>query len=207
MPVSAEHYVPQIGERAESYFRRSIAVWGIATIFMLVWMGVIIGAPVAAEYGHSFFAFVVYKSFGYVCHQIPERSFHIFGHSFAVCARCTGIYAGVMTGFLVYPLFRSLRNPESPARIWLLLAPIPTGIDFMFGFTGIWANTHYSRLLTGMILGIGCAFFIVPGLIDLAQTKWGNVFKRQNPPTKTEQTETPERNNAQSDYSRPSLRI
>lgn len=207
MPVSAEHYVPQVGERAESYFWRSVVAWGIAAIFMLVWMGMVTGAPIAAEYEHSFFAFVVYRAFGYVCHQIPERSFHIFGHPFAVCARCTGIYAGVTLGFLVYPLFRSLRNPESPARIWLLLAPIPTGIDFMLEFTGIWHNTHYSRLLTGMILGIGCAFFIVPGLVDLAQSSLRNIFKRQTPPTKTEQMETSERNNAPSDYSRPSLRI
>lgn len=188
--------------------RASVVLWGAVLLFMLVWMGMIIGAPVAVESGHSFFAFVVYRAFGNLCHQIPERSFHIFEHPFAVCARCTGIYAGLTLGFLIYPIFRSLKKAESPARIWLLLAPVPTGIDFLLDYTRIWANTHYSRLLTGAILGLGCAFFIVPGLVDLAQTNWRSVFKREtkSKPKTEEQKENPERN-ASSDYSRPSLRI
>ena len=207
MPLSAEHYVPQVSKRAETNFRAPFVLWFAATLFMLAWMGAVIGAPVAEEYGHSFISFAIYRVFSNLCHQMPERSFHIFEHQFAVCARCTGIYAGLTLGFLVYPLFRSLRNAESPARIWLLLAPVPTGIDFMLGFLNIWNNTHYSRLLTGAVLGIGCAFFIVPGLVDLAKTDWRSVFKRQPHNVEPEQTETTERNDAPSDYSSPSLRI
>ena len=31
----------------------------------------------------------------FICHQLPERSFHLGGFQIPVCARCLGIYAGV----------------------------------------------------------------------------------------------------------------
>jgi uncharacterized membrane protein len=200
MSIQTENHTPR--------FRAPGVLWGVVLLFMLMWMGMIIGAPVAVESGHSSFAFIIYGAFSNLCHQIPERSFHIFDHPFAVCSRCTGIYAGLTLGFLIYPVFRSLKKAESPARFWLLLAPVPTGIDFMLNYMGLWANTHYSRLLTGAILGLGCAFFIVPGLVDLAQTNWRSVFKRGTSAEseKEEQKENSERK-ASSDYSRPSLRI
>jgi uncharacterized membrane protein len=187
--------------------RASVVLWGAAVFIMLVWMGMIIGAPIAAENGYSFFAFVIYRAFSNLCHQMPERSFHIFGHQFAVCARCTGIYSGLTLGFLIYPLFHSLRYAESPARIWLLLAPVPTGIDFMLGYSGVWENTHLSRLLTGAVLGIGCAFFIVPGLVDIAQTNWRNIFKKESSGTSIDEQKETLKRDVPSDYSRPSLRI
>ncbi|HEY3103646.1 MAG TPA: DUF2085 domain-containing protein, partial [Pyrinomonadaceae bacterium] len=54
----------------------------------------IIAAPVALAQGHTGFAWAIYKFFSFLCHQIPERSFHIAGHKFAVCSRCTGLYSG-----------------------------------------------------------------------------------------------------------------
>src|SRR5438552_2016659 len=40
------------------------------------------------------FAFGVYAIGSLVCHQLPERSFHLESVPLPVCARCTGIYAG-----------------------------------------------------------------------------------------------------------------
>src|SRR5262249_922300 len=42
----------------------------------------------------SAFALVVYAVGAVVCHQLPDRSFHLLGRQLPVCARCTGIYAG-----------------------------------------------------------------------------------------------------------------
>jgi uncharacterized membrane protein len=207
MPLPANYYVPQVGEQAKKSLRASVVLWGAVVFIMLVWMSMIFGAPVAVEKGYSFFAFVIYRAFSNLCHQLPERSFHILGHPFAVCARCTGIYSGLTFGFLIYPLFRSLRHAESLSRIWLLLAPVPTGIDFMLGYAGVWENTHLSRLLTGAVLGIGCAFFIVPGLVDIAQTNWRNIFKKESSVTTTDMQKEISERDVPSDYSRPSLRI
>ena len=40
------------------------------------------------------FALGVYAIGSLICHQLPERSFHLWGAQLPVCARCTGIYAG-----------------------------------------------------------------------------------------------------------------
>ena len=36
----------------------------------------------------------IYGIGGIVCHQLSERSFHLWAAQLPVCARCTGIYAG-----------------------------------------------------------------------------------------------------------------
>ena len=57
-------------------------------------------APFAASRPHAaalvaaLFACVVYAIGSLVCHQLPERSFHLWSAQMPVCARCTGIYAG-----------------------------------------------------------------------------------------------------------------
>ena len=36
----------------------------------------------------------LYALGSHICHQRPERSFHLFAAQLPVCARCLGIYAG-----------------------------------------------------------------------------------------------------------------
>jgi len=45
-------------------------------------------------------ASAVYVAGAVVCHQKPERSFHLAGQPLPVCARCTGIYAGAALAVL-----------------------------------------------------------------------------------------------------------
>src|SRR5437868_226418 len=114
---------------------------------------------------HEVVSLFAYRVFAILCLQIPERSFYLDGQPLAVCARCFGIYAGFALGVVCYPLVRSLRRTDTPARLWLLLAALPTGVDFALGFTGLWANTHTSRALTGALLGAVAALYVVPGLV------------------------------------------
>ena len=148
----------------------AIAVWVSLTAFALAVVGLIVTAPLVQTNGHPEFAATIYQAFSYVCHQIPERSFHIAGHQFAVCSRCTGLYAGFAIASLVYPLTRSLRSTDTPPRIWLVLAALPLAIDFGLGYFSIWPNNHLSRFATGALLGAVAVFYIVPGLIDLSWT-------------------------------------
>jgi uncharacterized membrane protein len=138
----------------------------------LLWLSLVVAAPWADAHGYYAFASTLYGGFGYVCHQIPARSFQLEGHPFAVCARCTGIYAGFVLGFALYPLTRSWQHAPMPSRVWLFIAAVPITIDFALGFFGIWANTHFSRLLTGAFFGAVCALFVAPALIDLGRTGW-----------------------------------
>jgi uncharacterized membrane protein len=136
----------------------------------LTLVGLIIGAPLLQSSGHPAFAFTIYKGFSYVCHQIPERSFHLAGHQFGVCSRCTGLYCGFAAAALIYPLARSLKRTDAPRRLWLILSAVPLAIDFSLTYFGLWSNTHLSRFSTGALLGSVAVFYVVPGLVELSST-------------------------------------
>ena len=65
----------------------------------IVWVVVLVLAPFAASRPHATtlwhaFAFAAYAVGSVICHQLPERSFHLWTAQMPVCARCTGIYFG-----------------------------------------------------------------------------------------------------------------
>jgi uncharacterized membrane protein len=157
-------------DRTDRADRRAIAVWATTSTIALAIIGLIVAAPLAQAHGHPVFASAIYKSFSFVCHQIPERSFHLAEHKFAVCSRCTGLYAGFAIAALIYPLVRSLIRTDTPSRLWLILATLPLLVDFSLGYFSIWENTHLSRFVTGALLGSVAVFYIMPGLIELSQT-------------------------------------
>src|SRR5574338_982213 len=156
-------YVPQVVPT-----RRPLVSWLVSAGTVAALVSLIILAPVSAASGHNGVAYAIYRAFGTLCHQIPERSYFIDGHKLAVCSRCTGIYAGFAFTLLLYPLVRSLRSTATPRRGILFLAALPLAIDFSLTFFGIWENTHTSRLLTGLLLGSVAVFYVMPGIVDLS---------------------------------------
>jgi len=206
MYASPDNYIPQSVSN-----RRPLVMWLVIAAASLVVLSLIVGAPLALNAGHPFWGLTIYRAFSYVCHQIPERSFFVEGHPFAVCARCTGLYVGFTVAVLAYPLVRSLRQTEAPARKWLFLAAAPLAIDFTVGFLGIWNNTHFSRFATGALLGSVAVFYVMPGFIDLSLRSWGT--KRKDSSRTTANKVSPAEmlsataSAAPSDYSAPHRRI
>ena len=174
MYAAPSEYIPQ-----SIISRRPFLMWSVVVTGALIVIAVIVGAPLAQAEGHRWFALTIYGAFAHVCHQIPERSFFIAGHQFAVCARCTGLYAGFTVAAICYPLVRSLRRTETPPRRWLFVAAAPLALDFTLGFLGLWENTHASRFLTGGLLGSVAVFYVMPGLIELSLWDWRQLFVRK----------------------------
>src|SRR5438105_10030196 len=58
-------------------------VWAITAVLTLLFVSMIVIAPVAQGYGYDSIALIIYTTFGKFCHQIPERSFFIDRHPFA----------------------------------------------------------------------------------------------------------------------------
>ena len=194
-------YVPQMVPT-----RRPLVFWLVSTATVVGLVSLILVAPIAAADGYPGLAFAIYRAFGTLCHQIPERSYFIEGHQFAVCARCTGVYAGFAFTLLLYPLVRSLRNTATPPRSLLILATLPLAIDFSLTFFGFWENTHTSRLLTGALLGSVAVFYVMPGIADLSLRALTTRTHEPRPVTFT--LASPERiAAAPSDYSAPERRI
>src|SRR5687768_10882494 len=135
----------------------------------------VIAAPVLSSQGHTG-ATTIYQTFSYLCHQLPERSFHLAGHQLAICSRCTGLYAGFAFVTLALPLARSLKRTDTPHVIWLLLSGVPLAVDFGLTYFEIWQNNHFTRVATGALFGAVAALYVVPGLIELSM----NVQRRSS---------------------------
>ncbi len=164
--INGARYQPQCADSTIGS-TRAVLVWLAISAGAWFFVATIIGAPLLLSNGHPYIGRIIYETFSRLCHQIQDRSFFVEGNPFAVCARCTGLYVGFAAGVSVYPLMRSLKNVTTPPRWLLFLACVPIGVDFSLGFFGIWNNTHTSRFITGALLSVVSAFYVLPGLIEL----------------------------------------
>jgi uncharacterized membrane protein len=186
---------------------RLLFVWLVVVAGALLASLLIISAPLAVASNHDLIAATIYRTFSNLCHQLPERSFFIAGHQFAVCARCTGLYAGFTFAILLYPLLRPIRTVVAPPRKWLFVAAFPLAVDFSLGFLGIWENTHTSRLLSGLLLGGASVFYIMPGIAELSLRRWRDSPSALPLVTLPMLNVTENTAAAPSDYSAPQRRI
>ncbi len=162
-----QQYIP-IATSAR-FRRQAWKAWAVGIAVVAVWVFLIILAPLAKVNEATGLSSPLYTFFRFLCHQQPERSFHVMGEQFGVCSRCFGVYFGILAGFVVYPLWRRIDEIEPLSKVWLFLSLIPIGIDWSLTFFGIWENTQLSRFLTGLILGVACATFIVPAIVEITR--------------------------------------
>lgn len=94
----------------------------------------------------------------FLCHRIPERSFHYKNHQFPVCARCTGFYTGLIV-FLIYNNFYPV-NYTLNLFIMSVILLIPAGIDGFTQLMGLRKSNNNLRFITGFIGGIGLIIFM-----------------------------------------------
>lgn len=167
MTEPAENYIPQ--NIAVIMRSQAIRVWLIGFAVVFVFVALIVAAPVAKANGMTSVSTPLYHFFSYMCHQIDGRSFHVAGEPFGVCSRCFGVYFGLLVGFAIYPLWRRIDEIEPLPRFWLFLSLIPISIDWSLTAFGIWENTHLSRFVTGLVLGVACSTFIVPAIVEITR--------------------------------------
>jgi uncharacterized membrane protein len=121
------------------------------------------GLPGSADIAH-WFAFVVYAGGSLICHQRPERSFHLFGLPMAVCARCVGLYVGAAIVAACWCLPRMDRDPglllPSQARMVLMAATLPTLVTLAWEWTAGPTPSNWVRAATGLVLGGAIAWIV-----------------------------------------------
>lgn len=125
---------------------RGPAYW-LLVLGTLLWVGAIVAAPLLAARGIAAAGFI-YEAFHTICHQLPERSFHLAGEPLAVCHRCTGLYVGFLAGLLAMGFGpRLLAAILDRPRILLPLA-VPMFVDAIV--FAPW-NVPASRFGTGFL--------------------------------------------------------
>jgi hypothetical protein len=143
---------------------------------VIVWAGALLLAPyIVARPAPVLYAWAlaVYAIGSFVCHQLPERSFHLLAVQMPVCARCTGIYAGAAlvalaalataaptTGFTSRWPLGSTAGWERRLRVTLVVASLPTVATLLYEW---WAGgtTNWVRALTALPLGAALALMVV----------------------------------------------
>jgi uncharacterized membrane protein len=133
------------------------SAWGLLGIL-------IFAAPLLLSLSFSRPASVLYFSFSFFCHQIPDRSFILFGHPLAVCHRCLGLYIGLFLGSLG-PSHYFHRSPRARRR-WILTAAILLMLDALLPFAGLWTSTGLSRFSTGLFLGYLISLLLARGAVE-----------------------------------------
>lgn len=101
-----------------------------------------------------------------VCHQMAERSFIQNGVQMPLCARCTGIYLGVLLAFGFLFLKKRMQGNRLFSRKESLLtagAILPLAVDGFCSYIGLWESNQLLRILTGSLAGAA-----VPGFLLLA---------------------------------------
>lgn len=153
-------------------------IYLIFLITVCLWCSLVLIAPLLGKFEHRFSSGLIYLFFSKICHQIPERSFFIFGKQLAVCSRCTGLYFGFLLGAILYPFIFKLNRIWIPSWKYLLLASIPVAIDILIRTFRIAENTFASRFTTGLILGAITVLFVVPGILSIKFNKsLSRIFK------------------------------
>lgn len=114
------------------------------------------------------------RAVGYaVCHQIEERSFHFHGTVSPMCARCTGMYMGVLVAGAYY----ALRGKQGAALFpsWKINALL-IGFVVLWGLDGFNSYLHLipgaprvfppsntNRMITGSLMGINLMTLLAVG--------------------------------------------
>jgi len=123
----------------------------------LVWAACIVGAPLlAAVSGPLSGAAYVFGSI--ICHQLPDRSFHLAGVQLPVCARCTGLYLGAAVGLAAWTVSLRRRSDRQCSRgralSLLAVAAAPTATSVVSALAGLGDPANAWRAALALPLGI-----------------------------------------------------
>lgn len=145
--------------------------------------------PVLMAAGHTSVARLIYALFVPLCHQLPERSFFLFGpqatytldelerligsnvplryigspalgYKMAVCQRDIVVYVTALLAGLAFALFRRRLRPLS-VRAFVLFC-IPMAIDGLGQLLALWDSTWWSRVVSGALFGVACVWLAYP---------------------------------------------
>lgn len=159
--------------------------WAVA-----IYVGLPILAPTLMANGHERLAALIYRVYGPPqCHQLPERSYFLYGPQYwytlealrklvgdnvgagfignaqlgfkvAICQRCVAIYLTILIAGVAFSFVRHRLRPLHWKQAALFFLPLAVdGIGQLFG---LWDSTWLSRTVSGVLAGIGGVLLVYP---------------------------------------------
>ncbi len=122
----------------------------------------VLAAPWLLAHGAFGPARTIFDLYKLICHQMPERSFFIFGEQMAFCQRDAAIFgAFFLAGVGYIPLRRRLRSLPT----WLAVAYCaPLAVDGVTQLFGWRESTWELRIATGALFGLTAVWYVFPHL-------------------------------------------
>ncbi|MGC9360863.1 MAG: DUF2085 domain-containing protein [Anaerolineae bacterium] len=163
----------------------------LSNAMLALYIGLPLLAPILAHAGYMRGANLIYLVYRPLCHQLPERSFFLFGPQWAytleelealtggavpqrwignaevgfkvaVCQRCVAIYGGMFALGILFAAVRQRLRPISIVTFGALC--LPMFIDGLGQLFGLWASSVVSRLITGGLFALACILLVYPYL-------------------------------------------
>lgn len=135
----------------------------------LLWSAALFLAPLALASGNprlASAAAVVYQGAGLICHQRPERSFHISGFQQPVCARCAGLYlSGAAAALAAWIAGRGRVLGTRRARVLLAAAAVPTAATVGLEALHIMYPSSAARAVSALPLGAAAGWVFITSLL------------------------------------------
>ncbi len=97
---------------------------------------------------------------------MPERCFSIGGLYLPVCARCTGIYFGFFTGWVLWRFVKSDKRISPVSNLLLLVFLLPLGIDGLLNTAHIINTPSLIRFFVGIMGGSIIARAMWPAIVE-----------------------------------------
>ncbi len=107
-------------------------------------------------------ATLIYAIYRVTCHQLPERSFFVFGQKMCYCQRCCAIYSVVFALGLLFPLFGGRLRPLRWR--WMFVLWLPMALDGFTQLFGLRESTWELRVITGALFALSCVWVAFPHL-------------------------------------------
>jgi uncharacterized membrane protein len=147
-------------------------LWTFVLTFLVFsfWFAGIFLAPYLRSLS-SPWAGLVYAVYSPFCHQVPDRSLSCFGHPLSVCARCLGIYSGMLFGLVLYPFIRGYRQVRAPENKVFFVFSAPIVLDTAANFIRLWRSPNAVRLATGLLWGTLLPYYLITGLVDFLRQR------------------------------------
>jgi uncharacterized membrane protein len=155
--------------------------WGLrhwllfANSLWLLYAGLPWLAPLARAAGYERVGQLLFLLYTPLCHQLPERSFSVYGYQVAYCHRCAALYTSILAAGLLFGALRR-RIASLPLRAaGLLLLPMlldggthlvddGLGLGLRGGGDGVGSLNFALRMITSGLVGAAVLLVVYPRL-------------------------------------------